>query len=1171
MSTYPIPANETERLKALAEYQILNTLAEEEFDRITELASLICDMPISLVSFIDKDRQWFKSKVGITTDETPRDLAFCGHVIMTDVPLEVNDATKDDRFKENKLVTGAPDIRFYAGYPLIDPNGYALGSLCVIDTKPNKLTEKQRRSMQLLAQEVMSLIVERRQKEELKIFEKVFTFSDELICIVETGGVFRKVNPAFKKMLGYDDAFLLKNTLFDILHPDDHAHTVTALQKLSDTQEAVSFTLRFKTAAGEYKPVHWVAAPEAPTKLIFAIGRDITVEQTKESQLAASEARFRAFFENSQGLMCTHDLAGNFLSVNTAGAAMLGYTPGEITARSLFDIVPQERHPLLSAYLAEIQKAGSLKGQMVTRHKNGSLLVWMFSNILQTTQDGERYVIGNAVDITERQQIQNALVTEKARLAAFVQHAPAAVAMLDKNMRFAAVSNCWIEDYNLHDRELAGVSYYDVFPGLPEESKARHQRILHGAIEKQDEFKHIAGNTGSEKYTNWEMRPWYRSDGVIGGIMIFTQDVTERVRQRGELEAAKLQAEQASVAKSEFLANMSHEIRTPLNGVIGFTDLVLKTGLNEIQQQYLTIVNQSAGALLSIINDILDFSKIEAGKLELEIEKCDLYELGSQATDIITYQIQTKGLEMLLNIPPELPRFIWTDTVRLKQVLINLLSNASKFTERGEIEMKIEALANTGDQITLRFAVRDTGIGIKPEKQRKIFEAFSQEDGSTTKKYGGTGLGLTISNKLLHLMGSYLQLESTPGKGSTFYFDIVLKAEQGEPEHWENLEPIRHVLIVDDNENNRMIVEQMLLLKDIRSTAAKNGLEALHYLEKGEQFDVVMMDYHMPYMDGLETIRKIRENFYGTPEELPILLLYSSSDDEKVIRACEELKVSHRLVKPIKMQDLYTALSRLHRKESPANTGNEQVPGHEQLVGPISILVAEDNNVNMLLARTLIQRVAPHATVIECKNGAEAVNYCRNRLPDLVLMDVQMPEMNGYEATGRIRTLEQGTHVPIVALTAGNVKSEKEKCIEAGMDDFLVKPIVEETITLLLKKWLPDKKIAAADKAAHFDITQLENYIGNDPVVMDEVLSLTRTELRLTLSALNNGILTQPVKELRSMGHKLYGTAVSTGLPALSVLAEQLEHLEETGYQEDLVALAGKIREEIGLVLTLLG
>ncbi|MGY4537842.1 PAS domain S-box-containing protein [Mucilaginibacter sp. UYNi724] len=1177
MNKRPIPHNEKERLKALHSYELLNSLSEEEFDRITELASLICDVPIALVSLVDENRQWFKSKIGLDIDETPRELAFCQYTIMGEGLFEVEDAAKDERFEENELVTAGPKLQFYAGYPLIDPDGFALGTLCVIDRNPNKLKAKQRRSLQLLAEEVMMLIIERRRKEELRNFEKLFLFSDDLICITGADGNLKKVNPAFTKILGWDRQFLLETSFFEFIHPDDLELTRAELLKLTTGISTINFLLRIQSKDNGYRLLAWTVTPERSKDNLFAIGRDITDEKAREKELAISEEKLRAFFENSQGLMCTHDIRGNFLTVNLSGAAMLGYTTSEIMQMSLFDIIPKERHHLLEGYLLAIQAKGHLEAQMITRHKDGALHTWMFNNVLENNPGRDPYVIGNAIDITERQKIENELLTEKSRLAAFVKHAPAAVAMLDNDMRFVAVSNCWLEDYKLQDRDIIGMSYYEAFPNLGPESRQRHQRILNGAIEKKEgEFFTTAG-TDQNRYITWEMRPWYKAGGAIGGAMVYTQNITKMVEQQEELKNAKILAEQASVAKSEFLANMSHEIRTPLNGVIGFTDLMLKTQLNEIQQQYLTIVNQSANALLSIINDILDFSKIEAGKLELEIEKCDLYELGAQATDIITYQIQTKGLEMLLNIPPDLPRFIWTDIVRLKQILINLLSNASKFTEHGEIELKIAALSMETDQVTMRFAVRDTGIGIKPDKQLKIFDAFSQEDGSTTKKHGGTGLGLTISNKLLGLMGSRLQLESTQGKGSIFYFDINLKAEQGEPEHWENLELIKNVLIVDDNANNRLILQEMLLLKGIESTPATNGLEALQMIAAGGHYDVILMDYHMPYMDGLETIRKIRENFYATADEQPIMLLYSSSDDEKVIRACEEFQVSHRMVKPIKMQDLYSTLSRLYKKAGALSETEPNQPKMETTQNRITILVAEDNAVNMLLARTIVRRIAPNAVLLEAHNGIEALNFCKKQLPDLILMDVQMPEMNGYEATEKIRLMERGTHVPIIALTAGNVKSEKEKCFASGMDDFIVKPVVEEMIATVMNKWLnfgqnklsPQRADGSVKEEVHFDREQIRKYIGDDQAMMKEVIDLTRVELAQSLEVMGKQISARDMKGIKNMGHKLYGTAVSAGLQILGGIAMQLEKLEEFD-SEQANSVFSACKHEISIILNLM-
>lgn len=1431
------------RVDALHSYEILDSISEEEFDRITELASIICEAPISLISLIDSDRQWFKSKVGLSISETDREIAFCNHAIAQSDLLEVCDASKDSRFKENPFVTGDAHVRFYAGQPLIDPNGFALGTLCVIDSEPRALRASQKRALHLLANEVMTLIVERRQKAELKNFESLFKLSNDLICVVGINGFFKKVNPAFEKVLGWDKELLLSKSFFELVHPDDAASTREQVDRMATGLNTINFTHRFRVKQGGYKVLQWVVTPEPMTGNIFAIARDVSQEKEKERMLILSEERARVFFESSQGFMCTHDLKGNFVSVNGAGATILGYTREEILTMSLFDIVPVGRHGNLHAYLSKIVNDGQDQGQMVTLRKNGDYRIWMYNNILERDSEGNVYVIGNAVDITERhlleqdlrntketlertnrvarvggwemdmvnktiswtavtreihgvdasyqpvlesaidfyrpgesrnkilsaineaihngipwdlelqivnsqgaevwvrslgysdiengvckrifgtfqdidkakraelellssrkllndvlqsaseisiialdtngfitvfnkgaekmlgyraeemlgrepmlihsehelrsrgeelseelgfsvagfraiigraeivgleqrewtyyckdggartvmlvvtpirdinddiegfltigtditerRLIERALITEKARLTAFVEHAPAAVAMLDTDMRYVAVSNRWLEDYHLNGRTVIGTSHYDVFDGLDEARRERHQRVLNGAIERKEEDTYQVAGSSQVQYITWEMRPWYQYDGKVGGMMIFTQNITPIILQRNELNVAKRNAEQASVAKSEFLANMSHEIRTPLNGVIGFSDLVLKTKLNETQHQYLTIVNQSANALLSIINDILDFSKIEAGKLELVIEKCDLYEICGQATDIISYQVQTKGLEMLLNISFDLPRFILADPVRLKQVLVNLLGNASKFTEKGEIELKIEALVAAGNQTTIRFAVRDTGIGIKPEKQGKIFEAFSQEDASTTKRYGGTGLGLTITNKLLGMMGSTLQLNSKPGEGSCFFFDITFPSEQGEAILWENLDGINNVLIVDDNENNRTILAQTLRLKNINSVEAKNGFEALQLFAEGKTYDAILMDYHMPYMDGLETIRKIRDSFCSAASELPIILLHSSSDDGEIIKACEELQVSHRVVKPIKMQEIYDALSRLHQK---GFAFDKSLPVSSEITSEaMSILIAEDNAVNMLLARTIINKIAPNFKLLEASDGQKALDICISQRPDLVLMDVQMPEMNGYEATKAIRALNHKFRIPIIALTAGNVKGEREKCLAAGMDDFLVKPIVETDIFNVLQKWLElgDKTSTSvvemfnSESSQHFDISILKGYVGEDEGLIEEVLHLVENELATTLRVIYQGIADGNLKELNSIGHKLYGTAVSSGMYHLSLLANELEKLTQFDIQR-INRMAEAIAEEVRVILSLL-
>ncbi len=410
MKIRPIPHNEQDRLRALRNYEILDSLKEYDFDRITELASLICDVPISLVTLIDEHRQWFKSSVGISASETPRDLAFCNYTIMDDAFFEVSDATRDDRFKDNMLVTGDYHVRFYAGYPLVDPEGYALGSLCVVDRIPKKLSPKQKRSLELLAEEVISLIVDRRLREELRSFEKLFKLSNDLVFIGGLDGYFKKINPAFTKTFGWSKEHLLNTSSFEFYHPDDIESTAQELVKIAGGgHETSNFLQRFKCSDGSYKIIEWTSTPEKETGNIFGIGRDVSDLKLKEQLLTASEERFRVFFEHSLGLMYTHDMNGNFLSVNDAGAFILGYTREEILTMTLYHIVPADRRKNIDAYLNNIKNEGILKGQTSTVQKDGSVRMWLYNSVLENSPDLGLYVIVNGTDITDRHNLEKEL------------------------------------------------------------------------------------------------------------------------------------------------------------------------------------------------------------------------------------------------------------------------------------------------------------------------------------------------------------------------------------------------------------------------------------------------------------------------------------------------------------------------------------------------------------------------------------------------------------------------------------------------------------------------------------------------------------------------------------------------------------------------------------------
>ncbi len=1030
-------------------------------------------------------------------------------------------------------------------------------------------------------------------RESEERYRQIINDASDIIYRSDVAGRFTFVNHAAARIIKRPAEELIGSPYAELIHPDYREEAATFYkQQLIGRVPETYFEYPVIAADGAEiwlgQNVNLLVENERVVGF-QAVARDITRRKEVEDMLQKEREFMSAVFENIADGIVACDAEGVLTMFNRATREFHGLPSKAIASEEwaeYFDLylpdgetlMPKEQIPLFRALHENVVRDAELV--IAPKDLPAHRLIVSGQAIFNTHGEKLGAVVGMH-DITERHRIEQSLQKTSTLQRAILDGA--------NYMLISVGLNGTINTFNRAAEQMTGYTAAEVVgketPALLHDVEEISQYArevsaeLGQTVEPGSEFAFfvakpragiaferewtIVRKDGTRFPTLLSISALRDADGEVTGYLAIGGDITERRRIEAELKHAHDAALESARLKSEFLANMSHEIRTPMNGVIGMTGLLLDTELDEEQRDFTETVRSSADSLLTIINDILDFSKIEAGKLTFEKLGFDLRNTVESVVELLAETAQNKRIELTSLVDSDVPTLLKGDAGRLRQVLLNLTGNAVKFTERGEVAVSVRKEAETETHVTVRFAVRDTGIGIAPEARKNLFQAFVQADGSTTRKYGGTGLGLAISRQIVEQMGGAITLESEEGEGSTFRFVAQFEKQAAAaviahtPAPRTDLHNLR-VLIVDDNATNRKILTHQTASWGMIPIEAENGTAALQMLRQsiknGEPFDVALLDLMMPEMDGFELAQAIKADARISAVRLALMPSYGSRGDGQ---KAHEIGIAAYLMKPVKQSQLFDCLATVMGESaiSPARQTSNLVTRHSleknKFTSETRILIAEDNPVNQKVAKRQIEKLGYRADVVG--NGLEVLDALAKTSYDIVLMDCQMPVMDGYEATREIRRREGASRrTVVVALTANALEGESEKCFVAGMDDYLSKPVNIVELQQTLVRWQPsaqkrekinmENNSSSAQTSVPVDMQQLHEATNDDEDLMREIIALYLEQMSEGLKKLRSAAKTNSFDEIQNIAHNLVGGSATCGMIAVVPLLRELEN-----------------------------